>query len=571
MQRLKDLSFCVLLAIVSFFLVADIFFNNGRSITFDSQIHITTMAQFASALQDGEFPVQWANNFANYGLPLGIFAHQTTAYVGALLILFTHQVVLSYNVILLMGAVLSTLLCYKFLRYYFSAEASLAGAFLFSFAPYRISNIYIRGALPEFFSSVFVWMVMIGGYELFHLRRWRGWAILMLGLLLLLLTHPMMFLITSVVFLPYLGYLQLPDLQKWLKHRSRQKLWTLVRNSSLLGSAFILSLLVASYYVIPLTAEIKYFYHGLDQQHFSTGSFLKPQNYVSPEYWFYFTRSEIGPRGILFEVGNIEMVFIGIAIVAALLTGMLRKYRFQHQGILYLGIFLCGLSIFFTLPQSNGIYQHFLPLGNIQFAWRFLSAVLLVPPLLVAWIFDHVAHRTILVSVFLILIAFIRFPQLYGKNYFSYDESRYFFTPFNLHSTNLNTIWTGSTQSYPLKKSQSKIIEGDGQIISSEVKNSSRKYQVENTNQIRMVDYTFYFPGWIVLVDNQPVSIEFQDSEYRGVITYTVPPGKHEISVKYQDTKIRKIAKIISVVGILASILFAAGAAPLLLPDRKRL
>ena len=70
-----------------------------------------------------------------------------------------------------------------------------------------------------------------------------------------------------------------------------------------------------------------------------------------------------------------------------------------------------------------------------------------------------------------------------------------------------------------------------------------------------MIDYTFYFPGWNVYIDNKLTDIEFQNSLYRGVITYYVPEGKHVVSVIFEDTLIRKAGKIISAMSILLFIL----------------
>jgi len=61
--------------------------------------------------------------------------------------------------------------------------------------------------------------------------------------------------------------------------------------------------------------------------------------------------------------------------------------------------------------------------------------------------------------------------------------------------------------------------------------------------RFRMIDYTFYFPGWKVFVDNKEVPIEFQDPKYRGVITYGVPSGKHTILLKFTNTKNTIISK----------------------------
>jgi hypothetical protein len=144
----------------------------------------------------------------------------------------------------------------------------------------------------------------------------------------------------------------------------------------------------------------------------------------------------------------------------------------------------------------------------------------------------------------------LRFPQLYGKNYTLYSESKYYFTNENLHGNIMNTIWTGPTQDYPVKKEKPEIIEGKGIITSKYAQNSLRKYGVNAETNIRMVDYTFFFPGWRTYVDGKETEIQFQDPAYRGVITYNVPKGEHEVIVKFTDTKVRFIGKLISIASL---------------------
>ena len=115
----------------------------------------------------------------------------------------------------------------------------------------------------------------------------------------------------------------------------------------------------------------------------------------------------------------------------------------------------------------------------------------------------------------------------------------------------LNTVWTDKSEDYPDKNPQGEIIEGKGKIIGETLKNSSRMYTVNAATPLRMIDHTFYFPGWKVYVDGNPVTIEFQNPKYRGVITYQVPPGKHSIYVVFEDTKVRLLGKILSVVSLI--------------------
>jgi hypothetical protein len=155
------------------------------------------------------------------------------------------------------------------------------------------------------------------------------------------------------------------------------------------------------------------------------------------------------------------------------------------------------------------------------------------------------------VIILIVLVAIIRFPQLYGKNYAVFPESTYYFNTKNLHSTSMNTIWTGETEDYAVKNKKGEIVSGEGVIEKATIHNSQRAYQIAAATPITMADYTFYFPGWNVYIDGQPTEIQFQDPNYRGVITYTVPAGHHIIDVKLEDTKVRLLSKVISLISFL--------------------
>jgi len=115
-----------------------------------------------------------------------------------------------------------------------------------------------------------------------------------------------------------------------------------------------------------------------------------------------------------------------------------------------------------------------------------------------------------------------------------------------------------------VKKVKGEIIEGKGRIEKRLERNSWRTYEViAQSPEIRLVDNTFYFPGWKVYVDKKETPIEFQDMNYRGVITYRVPEGRHTVEVKFTNTKIRLLANSISI--------FSIGVFGLLVLFRKRL
>jgi hypothetical protein len=522
----------------------------------DGLVHITTISQFTTALRAGDFPVMWLNNFANYGMPIPIFAHQLPTYLGAVINLITNNPVLSFNIVCFIGIILSNFFFFKFLRIYTDPYLAFFGTVLFNFAPYRIINLYIRGAIPETFSSLLLPLALIGIYMWLKQKNILGFFLLTLVLFGLIMTHPMMLVTYMFIIGPYLLFMIMNEYSQKLDFRvllSKKSFQTLV----LFGIGAFIALGMAGYYVIPLNLEIKYFYYGAEKNHLVQNQFMHLNNFFDHN-WYYFYRDDIFPRGHFIQTGLLEILTLIGAALFVLINRIRRKKITDKISLLEFGVLVGGGIVFMTTQYAEIIYKTISFLGNIQFPWRMMSAFIFIPPSIAALIMKKV-NKPLLAFAILIIIVVIRYPQLYGKNYTLYPESTYLSTVNNLHSNNMNTIWTGETQSYPKRTKQAEIIGGEGKIEKEEVSNSWRKYTINAQSPVQLVDYTFYFPGWHVYVDGIEKEIQFQDPNYRGVITYLVDPGEHEVEVKFEDTKIRLISKVISILFItFFAILFIA-------------
>ena len=93
-----------------------------------------------------------------------------------------------------------------FLRLHTNIRGALLGVFLFHLAPYRILNIYIRGAVPEFFAGVFFPLVLIALYKWIKEEKKQGLFVLVIAISGLLLTHPFTLVIYSF-FLCHIQYI----------------------------------------------------------------------------------------------------------------------------------------------------------------------------------------------------------------------------------------------------------------------------------------------------------------------------------------------------------------------------
>jgi len=486
----------------------------------------------------GEIPVVWMNNFANYGLPIGIFAQQTTSYLGGLITIITNNPTLSYNLLVLIGTFFTGLFLYLFLRLYFNPFASFMGVFLFNFTPYRIFNVYTRGAMPEFFASIFLPLILIVLYFIVERKKYNALFLLALLVAGLALTHPMMLVTYSFLFIAYLLFLLVT---------AHLELFQKIKLFFATSVFMLIGIILCSYYYFPLTLELKYFYFGR-MEHFNSSSFLSIVNYFDFKSYF-FTNTEILTKGHVVQMGITETLILIFGLCYAVYQKFFTKLK-KNNNLLYFCLIMGALLIFLTSQYANIFYQKVFFLNNLQFTWRFLSSLIFIPPIILGLIYNRFQHKIFFILI-VCLIALFSFPNLYGKNFITYPNSSYFFSKENPQGIWMTTVWTGITQDYPDKNPQGEIIEGQGKILNETLKNSSRTYIVDAKTPLEMVDHTFYFPGWTVLVDGVKTNIEFQNPEYRGVITYQVPAGKHTIQLIFEDTKVRLLGKIVSLVALI--------------------
>ncbi|PWU22712.1 hypothetical protein C5B42_05280 [Candidatus Cerribacteria bacterium 'Amazon FNV 2010 28 9'] len=558
-----ELPFCFAIGVVSFVLVMDLFLHAGRSITFDGRVHSTTIAQFSQMIADKSFPLGWSSGWSVYGFPLALYAHQLTSYLGAAINFIVHDPQLAYNYMYLLGAISSGVVFYCFIRLFTGKWSSYAASVLFTFAPYRIVNIYTRGALPEFFVTTFLILCLFGLTLLARKRTLSGFITLVVGVVGVCLTHPMMLIPLGVLVILYGIYVLVQSI-----HSS--SILPLRRGGSLFPSSLIstlyslfshsfvvltllaglIGLLISSYYIIPLRLDIKYVHYGLEKNHIRLNQAPTLEQLLSPD-WLYFGPYHPGPPSENFKIGVIE---VGVLLCGVFL--LLQKKK--KGGLLTTWLIISLISIALSLHSSEWLYTHIAFLGNIQYPWRMLSATIIAIPVVAALVFEEILNESMekgrewsaIVFAFIVLLA--RVPAAYGKNYLVQPPDAYFYVQPNLHTANLTTIWMDDVLSYPSKDHQADIIAGQGSITSEQVREQSRTYTIQATSQLRLIDYTFYYPGWHAYVDGVETPIEFQDYSHKGVITYSVPSGTHTVELKFKPTKLRWVSYGLSVIGVLA-------------------
>lgn len=406
--------------------------------------------------------------------------------------------------------------------------------------------------MPEFFASVFMPLLLLSVYLLLEKKKIFGFFLLICSVSALILTHPFMLVVSFVFLFPYTLFLLYKNCQSIKSiYVDKKNIFSVL----LLGIGIFIGFGIAGYYFLPLNREIKYFYYGLHPNHLTPGNYLTFANFIGRE-WYYFTPGDVFARGFSISVGILETLSLLLSFFY-----FLWKWRSKEGRKFTLFEFSLLVSlwyIFFLTRFADPLYQHVNLLSNIQFPWRMLSGFIIIQPIMLVFMLEKLNKKWVVLFLIALLLA-LRFPQLYGKNYTLFPSNHYEFSTYNLHATVMNPIWSGRSEDYPVEKQKGVILEGQGQIQTLVMNDTVHEYKEEAKTPLHVVDYTFYFPGWNLYIDNQKSQIEYQDPSYRGVITYTIPPGSHLVTLRFEDTTIRKIGKFVTFGSILVMFVFIIG------------
>lgn len=294
-------------------------------------------------------------------------------------------------------------------------------------------------------------------------------------------------------------------------------------------------LMLSAYFWIPALYENKYINSELFVKGFFRDHFIRPLSLFYSE-WGY--GSNINDQGGLSP-------YIGIVHGVLLVTSFVLIFYSSSKRYIGFWIAITMGAIFMTQSISLPLWERFHILEQFQFPWRYLAIASFTLPVLVGYVFSKIQNIMFLASITALMIL-LSFPLIQPKDYVNKPDNYYMTYPgTGAYHGESTTIWTAGDHS-AFAKNPVEVISGEAEITNYQKKTHIHTYFVDAKSHAKLVDNTVYFPGWKVFVDSQPTEIQFQDPNYRGLITYNVGQGIHTIEVVFTETKIRKLADIIS-------------------------
>lgn len=506
---------------------------NSRFFYTQDYIFIARLNQMYTALLDGQFPVRWAPDL-RYGEPIFNFYAPLPYYIGAVIHLLGFDFIWTAKILFMLSTILSAMAMYLLVNSLFDHRAGFLAAVLYTYAPYRAVDMYVRGSLSETWAFIFFPLIFYSSKLLTGKLSSKNLSLLSLTLAGLFLTHN----VTTLMFLPFL-------LLWWvyliLKSKQRRVIVYL-----LLG--LILGFGLAAFFLLPSFFERNF----IQTQYLTAGYFNFRIHFVAVSQFFTlfwgYGSSVWGPKdGLSFQIGLVNWILF----VASILSIIHIKDK-KMRGLLCVLCLSFMLSIFLQHTKSDFIWEAIPLMAFIQFPWRFLSFSVFIISITGGAISLYLRNKflpiyfTVIIAAVALTLGYFR-PKEYANDDF-FDK---FLNKEKMHqgidlTKDYLPIWVTAIEGDRFDTPRTL----DGKILVTGLKKNSTQYNFNAevpVNSLLEVPIT-YFPGWKIQVDNQLISQSFPSS--RGLISFELPQGKSQVKIELTDTPIRRAGNIISAFSI---------------------
>jgi hypothetical protein len=553
--------------------------------THDGGLHYHRVVAMRHALGQGLAFTRWLPDLAfGYGYPF--FSYRASLSYALALGLFLTGLTLPWALNLVY--VLSILGCgvgaYLLARDLFGPAAGFVAAAAYAYAPYQFLDALLRGNAPESVALALMPFVL-WAFRRLALDGGRRWFAAAVGLLVALyMTHN----ISSLLFTPVLwGAMALTVLV--YRRRARWR-WVLV--------GLVLAAGVSACLWLPALAEkgyVQLFMSRVTRNNDFHYNFLQLVEIVAP------------PAPVDTALMNPPMeIHLGLvqAALAALgaVVGFVRVRRWTTGGdtpllqrerlvVIALFAFLAVAFVYLSTEASLWLWEHVPLLPFVQFPWRFVGRAALPVALLAGALFvsgspapspapalpSRVTRSFTILAPFLPLVAVCLlilavFPSTYPP--LGYCPTAPYPTIEDVHRYERASglvgvdpegsyfpVWVERRpEGSPLEaqygvggtisRFDETVLPDGAAVLESEAGPNRARLVVDSPVAFRARYLSFYFPGWRVWVDGEEVELAPSDPE--GLMTFDVPAGRHEVTVRFGRTALRVGADLLSLLSLVA-------------------
>lgn len=510
-------------------------FHPGLFTAHDISHQVVRLYYYFQAFNDGQLPPYWIGQLANhFGYPLFFFSYPLPWIIGTLIMKMGVDISNVIKFLFFISFFSSGITMYLFVNILLKNRFSaLLSSVIYLWLPYHFLIIFVGASMGIAFIFAFLPAIFLG-IHLTATKSKYGIIVLSLGITGIILSHIMhLVFITPIIFFFVLWeFVSIKNRFKFIKD---------------LFLGIILSILISSFYLIPAT-----YYSQFTRVHQESGfSQLYKRNFINFSQLLY---SQWGYSPIVNNAKNGEISFqlgfaqwIAVSILAVLI--LFNKISKDHRNLSILLLVCFTFSIFLTLDFSKTIWAFVVKFISVDFPFRLLLPASFIASLCAGIIVANTKNLQIIFTVFLIIVALYTNRNHINVNlYTEYPASTYL---------DLETETTTNTfnEYLPIQASPKLLGKPWNEAVGENFRAQDTKQTtnllyfnliVEKESSISLGQ--FYFPGQNLYLDDKRVHFDFDKD---GRVNFIAPPGQHKVMIKYQQTSLIKLSKILTISGVL--------------------
>ena len=537
-------------------IVASPLMVKGGIIAHDAVYPISRTIGTVLGLKQGQFLPYITSNFANgLGYCWNLFYPPISTYGIIFFRIFTDSYVNSMKIFIAITIILSGLFMYHFVYDVTKNKmTSLLAAIIYITAPYRLTDIYIRMAIGEIVSFVFVPLVFHGLYSILEEDCKKHWY-LVIGAVGLALTHNISTLLTVIPSIIYVLF----NIKKLLNKN--------IIKTLIIDVIFILGM-ICFFYGPMMEAKMSCDYAVFEDG--KMGSLSQMHQNSVYIYQLIFGKMQRGISAGLEDSDNInkDMCFaLGLQILIPIIfTPVIYKKIDINKRKIYILTLVTGLLVLFA--TTNIFPWKYMPsiFAYIQFPYRFLFIAIfllsIISAINIEKLFEELKFKDVFIITLLILIYIEPLINVAQMDYF-YNENKYTELDYVYENTE-NTDCCAYFEYLPAKvkipylanRSQDAIIlSGETHIIEQEKENDRMTIKIEDTTKDTQIEIPYvYYVGYTATLNGRKLQINESENGFVSVIVEQGMNG--EIQIKYTGTIIQKITMTISIFTVIMFIVY---------------
>lgn len=315
------------------------------------------------ALRNGQFPVRWVADLGyGYGYPIFNFYGPLPYYIGGFLYTLGVSGIAATKVMLAVGILGAGVALYLAFAGPLGIAGAIVASLLYTYAPYHAVQVYVRGAVGELYTLIFLPLIVAGVVKIGTSQREKGAVLAGIGLAGVILSHTIMGYATTLLF-------AFMVICASLVYALRKQAFPWVAFLRIL----VVGLGLSAFFWLPALVEM-----GATRVagQVGGGASLYDNFVCLPQLWssqWGFGGSIPGcVDGFSFMIGKLHIGAAAAGIIALLIA---RKRDMLPLAILASSVVI--VSIFFMLPVSAPIWRMIPKAEYVQYPWRFLVYAML--------------------------------------------------------------------------------------------------------------------------------------------------------------------------------------------------